>query len=195
MRTILLLLASFTFPCFAVAIADDRTPPYKTVGTTMGRYQLQLDTIRLTERQSHTYLITQEDEPPNFVDQVFGIRLENQDLPAEDFVRVAGKIHQAVVSIRILDVATAVPLYEYHGPIKGLYGTASVVVPKGGIRYSRFINNLHYHLDHYYTIFGVETSFRKKISQRIEFSVVEPMVQDHSFDGTVMVVIEGGIGK
>lgn len=192
----------------SLATAADHFPPYKTIEVGIRSYLLVLGDIRLTERQSHSYLITQEGEPPSFERQRFGIHLEKENWPIEDSIRIASKIDRTVITVRIFDARTNALLFEYKGPIfrrdneakaddHGL--TSGAWAPKAarrGLSYGRTLDTRNqYRLDYYYKIFGVETPFRKKIPQRIEFSVVEPMANDVSFDGTVMVVIEGGIGK
>ena len=188
-------------------MADDRFPPYKTAEIGTRDYHLILDSISLTERQTHGYVITQENEPPNFTNQVFGIYVKNRNVPAQDVERISGKIDRTVISIRVLDATIGALYYEYRGPIfdfekfknrddnYGLRGTSQRINSTSGIDYGRYIDDLQYHLDRYYTILGIETPFRKTVRQRIEFSVFEPMVEDASFDGVVMIVIRGGIGK
>ena len=201
MRLVLYSIVLLMFWCNAFAIADDRLPPYKSIEIGVRSYLVVLDNISLTERRTYRYLITQENEPSNFANQVFGIYLENRDLSAEHILNVAEIIDRIVIDIRIFNVVTGGLLYNYHGPIfdfekyNGLTLGGSYRLGNRGIHYSRYLSDLHYRLDFYYTIFGLETPFRKKTPQRIEFSVVEPMTRSNFFGGNVMLVLKGGIGK
>lgn len=201
MRFVVCSIVPLMLWCNAIAIAENRLPPYKSIEIGIRSHLVVLDNILLTERKTYRYLITQEDEPPKFANQVFGIYVQNRDLPAEHVVKVAEMIDRIVIDIRIFNVATGVLLYKYHGPIfdfekyDGLTLGGSYRLGDRGIHYSRYLDNMHYHLDFYYKIFGLETPFRKKTPQRIEFSVVEPMIRSTFFDGKIMVVLKGGIGK